>query len=109
MNTRSSKKKPRRTAHSYTWELRQNLLDLEDKVTAIIETIKVVNNGGYAKELNDRLEVANKKISERRTKTKPKDPPQEEKPEGGKPEGDQPEGDQPASENQPNAARRFQF
>ena len=122
MNAENTNKPHRPSPYSYTWILKQKVEHLtqkvehtKDQVTAIIETIKLVNNKGYENTLNERLEVANEKNKERLEvakkkkrkrgmKNESKDSRQEDNAGGGEAAGDQ-----PASENQQNAARRFQF
>jgi hypothetical protein len=73
MNTENPKRQPRRSAYSYTWELRQNVLHLKDQVTAIIETVKLVNNNEYQGILDKKLHEAKMKNKERWANKKPKE------------------------------------
>jgi hypothetical protein len=51
-----------------TWQLKLNQIELEEKVHAIIETIKTVHNKDYQESLDKNLRGANKKIEERKNK-----------------------------------------
>jgi len=127
MNTENPKTKPRRNAHSYTWELRKHVLHLKDQVTAIIEIMKMINNHEYQETLDKKLREANEKDRGRWAKKNP----EEKKPKARKPKKDKKKNTNPsesgevtpkdsggASQNQENksasnvqggAARRFQF